>query len=75
MCAVFRTVSAVEPGNNALGMGVSDGFETSVQKEYGPIVLDNLAAGGCAAWKCLGTVAKSRSASWDASRRGILWAS
>ncbi|KDQ27248.1 hypothetical protein PLEOSDRAFT_168579 [Pleurotus ostreatus PC15] len=33
MCAVLKTVGGVVPGNNALGMGVSDGFETAIQKE------------------------------------------
>ncbi|KAF4580504.1 hypothetical protein AB1N83_010619 [Pleurotus pulmonarius] len=58
-CAFMKAANAVAPGNNALGMDVSDSFETAIQKEYGPIVFDSLAGGSCNTWKCLGTVGKS----------------
>ncbi|KAG9220314.1 hypothetical protein CCMSSC00406_0006379 [Pleurotus cornucopiae] len=59
VCAAFKSVMAVEPGNNALHIGVSDSFEAAIRKEYGPVIFDSLAASGCDAWKCLGTVAKA----------------
>ncbi|KAF9495883.1 hypothetical protein BDN71DRAFT_1506229 [Pleurotus eryngii] len=58
-CAVFSTTAAVNPGNNALNMGVSDNFELAIQKEYGPVVFDGLAKGGCDGWGCFGTVASA----------------
>ncbi len=32
-CAVFQVTAAVNPGNNALNMGVSDSFEVAIHKE------------------------------------------
>ncbi|KAF7441397.1 hypothetical protein PC9H_001747 [Pleurotus ostreatus] len=55
----LKNIAAVDPGNNALNMDVSDDFEHAIHKEYGPVVFDGLAKSGCSGWKCLKTVGKT----------------
>ncbi|KAF7421295.1 hypothetical protein PC9H_011817 [Pleurotus ostreatus] len=53
LCAILKSTIAVEPGHNALGIGLSDSLEAAIHKDYGPVIFDGLAKTDCNAGECL----------------------
>ncbi|KAF9498291.1 hypothetical protein BDN71DRAFT_1504092 [Pleurotus eryngii] len=46
------SVLAVEPGNNALHVGLSQELEVAIRDEFGPVAFDALASNGCSFFSC-----------------------